>query len=144
MEVFLSHLLGWERVRLLANSEQELPVRHLAALQSGWLKIREGFPVAYLTHEKEFFGHSFYVDERVLVPRGETELLVEMVLEKADELSARGVQPVKILEIGTGSGAIALSLKKTNPELEIAATAISPEALDVANKNCVHLGAELR
>lgn len=143
MEVFLSHLLGWERSRLLANSEAEVPVQHLAALQSGWLKIKEGFPVAYLTHEKEFFGHSFYVDEGVLVPRGETELLVEKVLEKADELQAKGLGVLKVLEIGTGSGAIGISLKKANPELEILATDVSPLALEVANKNCVQMGVEI-
>lgn len=134
MEVFLAHLLGCSRLDLLARSEEEVPVEKLAELQKGWIRLQDGLPVAYLTHEKEFYGLSFYVDERVLVPRPETEQLVDLVLKYA-----KGA----VLELGTGSGAIAISVKKGRPELEVTATDISDAALEVANKNCVQLGADV-
>lgn len=134
MEVFLSALLGVNRLDLIAHGEQEVPVEHLAALQKGWVRIQDGVPVAYLTHEKEFYGLNFYVDERVLVPRPCTELLVDWAAHVAQK---------KVLEIGTGSGAIALSLKHKRPDLQIVATDISPDALAVANKNCVQFGMDV-
>lgn len=109
MEVFLSYLLSCDRLDLLAYPEKDVPVEKLAELQKGWVQIQQGKPVAYLTHTKEFYGLDFYVDERVLVPRGATERLVELVLEKAS-------QGTKILEIGTGSGPISIALKHTRPD----------------------------
>ena len=131
MEVFLAHLLGCSRLDLLVRSEEEVPVEKLAELQKGWIRLQDGLPVAYLTHDKEFYGVNFYVDERVLVPRPETEQLVDLVLKHAKK---------SVLELGTGSGAIACSVKKGRPELEVTATDISAEALAIASKNCVQLG----
>ncbi|MBT4384930.1 peptide chain release factor N(5)-glutamine methyltransferase [Candidatus Peregrinibacteria bacterium] len=129
MEVFLSALLDTDRLQLLAHPEVEIPVDKLGDLQIAWTKIKEGVPVAYLINEKEFYGLNFYVDERVLVPRGETERLVDYILDRAHD-SAR------VLELGTGSGAIAVSLKKTKPKFELTATDVSKDALKVATKNC--------
>lgn len=134
MEVFLAHLLGCSRLDLLVRSEEEVPVEKLAELQKGLIRLQDGVPVAYLTHEKEFYGLNFYVDERVLVPRPETEQLVELVLKYAKE---------SVLELGTGSGAIAISVKKTRPDLKVTAGDISDLALEVANKNCVQLGVDV-
>lgn len=134
MEVFLSSLLGVDRLDLIARRDEEVPVEHLAALQKGWLQIQDGVPVAYLTHCKEFYGLNFYVDERVLVPRPCTELLVDWAAEVAVGC---------VLEVGTGSGAIALALKHKRPDLQVTATDVSAEALEVANKNCVQLGLEV-
>lgn len=130
MEVFLAHLLGVSRLDLIAHNEEEVPVEKLADLQVGWAQIEDGKPVAYLTQEKEFYGLNFYVDERVLVPRDATERLVDKVLERA-QTGAR------ILEIGTGSGAISVALKHHRPDLELMATDVSQDALEVANKNIV-------
>ncbi len=135
MEVFLSHLLGCSRLDLIARSDEEIPVEKLSELQKGWLRLQDGVPVAYLTGKKEFYGFNFEVDGRVLVPRPETEQLVDLVLKHAQG---------PVLEIGTGSGAIACSVKKTRPELEVTACDISADALEVANKNCVQLGVEVR
>ncbi len=134
MEVFLANLLGASRLDLLSHGEKDVPVERLSELQKGWLQLQEGVPVAYLTHEKEFYGIPLYVDERVLVPRGETEGLVDLVLGK-------GMGTV--LELGTGSGAISIALKKTRPELELTATDISLDALEVANKNIVQYGLDV-
>ncbi len=134
MEVFLASLLGSSRLDLIARGEEEVPVDKLSDLQKGWIRLQDGVPVAYLTHQKEFYGLSFYVDERVLVPRPETEQLVDLVLKHAK---------VGVLELGTGSGAIACSVKHRRPELKVVATDVSPEALEVASKNCVQLGVDV-
>ncbi len=135
MEVFLAYLLGCSRIDLIARGDEDVPVELLADVQKGWAKIMDGCPVAYLTNEKEFYGLSLYVDERVLVPRGETERLVEMVLEK---------KPKRVLEIGTGSGAISVALAKSDDKLEIVACDVSEDALEVANKNVVQQGVKVR
>ncbi len=138
MEVFLAHLLGLSRLDLVAHGEETVPVEKMAALQSGWAKIVDGYPVAYLTHEKEFFGLPLHVTEDVLIPRDATERLVERLLQ---HVHGRG--ELSILELGTGSGAISIALKKSNPELRILATDVSQEALDVANKNIVQHGVDV-
>jgi len=140
MEVFLAHLLECERLDLLVRGEEEVPVGKLAELQTGWTRILDGVPVAYLTHKKEFYGLDFYVDERVLVPRGETERLVEMVLERKSALEGG---TLRVLEVGTGSGAISVSIKKTQPEIEVVAVDVSDDALSVANKNVVQHGVDV-
>jgi release factor glutamine methyltransferase len=134
MEVFLAQLLGCNRLDLIARSDEEVPVEHLAELQKGWIRLQDGVPVAYLTQQKEFYGLNFYVDERVLVPRPETEQLVDLVLKHAKK---------SVLELGTGSGAIACGVKKSRPNLRVMATDLSKAALEVANKNCVQLGAKV-
>ena len=142
MEVFLAHLLECERIDLIMRSAEEVPVAKLADLQTGWTRILDGVPVAYLTKKKEFYGLDFYVDERVLVPRGETERLVEMVLERAAAAGAAD-GPARVLEIGVGSGAIVVAIKKTQPEIEVVAVDVSDDALSVANKNIVQHGVDV-
>jgi release factor glutamine methyltransferase len=142
MEVFLSFLLNKSRLELIAHKEESVPVTCLKDLQLGWTRILEGCPVPYLTHQKEFYGLDFYVDERVLVPRGTTEELVEMGLDFLKELDGDELEreKLKVLELGTGSGAVALSMKATNPKLFVRAVDISEDALAVASKNCIQLG----
>lgn len=134
MEVFLAYLLGCSRLDLIAQGEEDVPVELLADLQKGWAKIMDGYPVAYLMKKKEFYGLDLYVDERVLVPRGETERLVEMALER---------KPKRVLEVGTGSGAISLALANSDGELEVVAVDVSEDALEVANKNVVQCGVKV-
>ena len=134
MEVFLCHLLQRSRLDLIAHGEEEVPVEKLGDLQRAWTELKGGKPVAYLTHEKEFYGMSFYVNEAVLIPRPCTEQLVDWTAEMAE---------ARVLEVGTGSGAIAVALKKKRPELEVTASDISLDALAVAQKNAEALGAEV-
>lgn len=126
MEVYLSYLLGKSRLDLIRDRDDVIPVEKMAEIQKAWLKILDGCPVAYLTGEKEFYGISIFVNENVLVPRPETELLVDHVLE---------LHALSILEIGTGSGAISIALKKTRPDLQVTATDVSQLALEVARRN---------
>lgn len=136
MEVFLSFLLQVDRSALLARSDEEVPVHLLAPLQTGWVQLMDGCPVAYLTHQKEFYGLPFYVDERVLVPRDATEAMVEFAIHEATEGAT-------VLEIGTGSGAVAVSLSHVRPDLTVFASDISADALAVANKNCIQHNAHI-
>jgi release factor glutamine methyltransferase len=129
-EVLLSHALGKERVYLIAHPEAELS--QIAWLHYGrYLYERiKGKPTQYITRRQEFYGRDFLVTPKVLIPRPETELLVEAALN----LEGR------IVDVGTGSGAIAitLSLEKRS---RIAATDISSAALQVASENARRLGA---
>ncbi len=106
--------------------------------------VKEDMPLAYLLKKKEFFGYDFYVDARVLVPRPETELLVEKVLNYLKRVSYNfSAERLRILDVGTGSGAIAISLAKELTKLavdfEIVATDLSLEALEVARLNAKQL-----
>ena len=92
-------------------------------------------PIAYITGEKEFMGLSFQVDKRVLIPRPETELLAEAVIAECKEAK----QLIRILDLGTGSGALAVSLAKFLPQVRVTATDISPAALEVAKSNARRL-----
>jgi release factor glutamine methyltransferase len=101
-------------------------------------------PLAYITSHKEFYGLDFYVDSRVLIPRPETELLVEAALSSINRRLNAGQTPI-VADIGTGSGAIALTLAVTEPRLPyIYACDISPDALEVAHLNAKRLHVEER
>jgi len=98
-----------------------------------------GFPIAYLIHRQEFFGREFYVDERVLIPRADTEILIETALRVADEDPSLE----RIHDLGTGSGCIALTLKAERPALLVSASDISHDACEVFRINAGRLGLEL-
>ena len=134
-QVLLSHVLGVERSLLYAYPEREVTTeqaqRYLALIE----RRLQGEPVAYLTGQKEFYGLDFFVDSRVLIPRPETELLVEAALAAGREMLARERVPI-IADIGAGSGAIPVTLAVQEPRLPyLYATDISADALVVARLN---------
>ena len=133
-EVLLAHALGTSRTRLLL--EREAPVEG-AAIRAFQVAVRrrsvERVPVAYLTGTKGFRHLELAVDPRVLIPRPDTEALVEWAVAALP----RGV---RVVDVGTGSGAIALALKDERPDLQVVATDVSPDALAVARGNGARLG----
>lgn len=130
-EILLAYVLKKDRSYLISHSEEVLSEDHLKAFYELLGERKNGKPIAYITNEKEFFGRSFFVDERVLIPRPETEEIVEDVIE-----FAKKHPDVKtIIDLGTGSGAIAISLAQELPNHQIIALEISPDALEVAQKN---------
>ncbi|MGC9311336.1 MAG: peptide chain release factor N(5)-glutamine methyltransferase [Sediminispirochaetaceae bacterium] len=148
--LLLAHTLGVSKEKLLASYPDELPLSAQNEFR-GYLKKRlEGYPVSYIRHKKEFLGLPFYVDNRVLVPRPETETLVELVMEHADTISAlnsgdtagSGRPALKVLDLGTGSGCIAISLKYLRPTLQVTASDASAAALKVCGMNALHLLSE--
>ena len=128
-EVLLGHLLEKSRLQLYLHFEMPVFQEHLTPYRELIKKRIERTPVSYLTNRKEFMSLDFYVDERVLIPRPETEQLVETILTENTADFKR------LLELGTGSGVIATSLSVQRPEWEIVATDISEPALAVAEKN---------
>jgi release factor glutamine methyltransferase len=103
--------------------------------------IFDNKPVQYLMGSVNFYGYQFIVDDRVLIPRFETEELVANVLVQYDEMF--GNQNVRLVDVGTGSGCLAISLKMEEPHLTVFATDISEEALEVASENAKNIGAEI-
>ncbi|MFQ5594689.1 MAG: peptide chain release factor N(5)-glutamine methyltransferase, partial [Anaerolineae bacterium] len=134
-EVLLAHALGISRPALLARLHDLLPAKARTAIVELIHRRLHHEPVAYLTGNKEFYGLNFYVDHRVLIPRPETELLVERALAlRTTHCALRHTQP-HIVDVGTGSGCIAISLATHLPQAQVHATDISPEALEVARIN---------
>lgn len=133
--LLLGHVLGWSEAEVRARGER-VPTVDEASIYRELLRRRAGGePVAYLTGRREFYGREFLVDSRVLVPRPETEHLVEAVLEL--DLPERP----RILDVGTGSGCIAVTLDLETDDAVVVATDLSPGALDVARANARRLGA---
>lgn len=138
-EVLLAHVLGATRARLYAAPEQTLHAAQREAYAAVVARRHEREPVPYITGHREFFGLDFAVDRRVLIPRPETELLVERALESA----ARGAHDgsaLRLADIGTGSGIVAISLAVHLPDAVIYATDASADALLVAAANAARHG----
>ncbi len=131
-EVLLAHALDVRRIDLYLQPERFLPAENESTYRSLLQRRGRGEPVSYLLGRKEFFGLTFAVDRRVIVPRPETELLVEKAVQRARTLARE--DPL-IADIGTGSGCIAVALAWHLPQAHIYATEISPEAAQVARGN---------
>lgn len=128
LRYLVCHLLGKSSAWLFANSDASLDSNHVNQLDAWVDQLQRGKPLAYITGEKAFWNLNLKVNEHTLIPRPETEVLIETI--KQLELN-----PQTILDLGTGSGAIALSLATEFPEAEIVASDLSPEALEVAREN---------
>jgi release factor glutamine methyltransferase len=134
-QLLVLHALGrpaHDRAWLLAHDTDPLPAAAQVKLEQATLRRVAGEPLAYITGHKEFFGLDLQVDARVLVPRPDTETLVEWALEL---LPANA----RVIDLGTGSGAIALALKHTRPDLNVTAIDFSTDALAVAQTNAQRL-----
>src|SRR5205823_11641678 len=135
-QVLLSHTLHTERSFLYAYPEQVLTSEQEQQYQTLIERRSRGEPIAYLTGHKEFYGLDFLVDKRVLIPRPETELLVEAALNSCRTMFDAGRTPI-VADIGTGSGAIPVTLAVLEPRLPyLYACDISTDALDVASLSC--------
>lgn len=141
-EILLCAVLNCERIRLFTNFEQPLSESELRQYRE-YVRRRAGHePLAYILEEKAFMHNSFRVTPATLIPRPETELLAESVFKAAGFLRADGA--VKILDVGTGSGAIIISLLSLLPAAKGAGTDISAEALHVAVNNAERIGVKER
>lgn len=137
-ELLVAHAAGVDRAALFAFPEREVPDGVRAALEGLVERRRDGVPVAYLLGRREFHALSLRVTPAVLVPRPETELAVDTVLQLTDAGSR-----AEILDLGTGSGAIALAVKHARPRARVTAVDSSAEALAVARGNAEALGLEI-
>lgn len=139
-QLLLAHVLGRPRSWLVAHDEARLPEDQHAAWQALLGRRSAGEPLAYLVGEKEFHGLALRVDANVLVPRPETELLVDWAVER---LAAAPAAHRRVVDLGTGSGAIALAVKHACPSARVLATDIDPAALRVAQANAQRLGLDI-
>jgi release factor glutamine methyltransferase len=137
-ELLLGSILGCERVWLIAHPEEAVDSSGARSARALFARRRAGEPVSHITGWREFYGRALRVTPEVLIPRPETELLVELALERisVDE-------PGRVLELGTGSGAIAVALANERPGLAIVATDVSEAALALARRNARDHGAEI-
>ncbi len=129
-ELLLGHLLQKSRLQLYLSFEMPVFQGALSKFRELIKKRVDHTPVSYLTNHKEFMSLNFYVDSRVLIPRPETETLVETVLQHQKD-------SCRFVEIGTGCGAIAISFCHQRPDWELIATDLSREALEVARQNAL-------
>lgn len=137
VEVLLAHVLGLRKEDLFAHPERSVSDELLVRFRDLFERLNAGEPVAYLTGRKEFYGLEFFVDRSVLIPRPETELLVDKVREYVGE------QPLRILDVGTGCGAIAVALAKRLPHARVTGTDISADALRIAWRNAITHGVDV-
>ncbi|PWN71834.1 peptide chain release factor N(5)-glutamine methyltransferase [Chryseobacterium phosphatilyticum] len=132
--IFLHKIVGFDNFQQRRLSEQELLVDDEQQLCSIISQLKTGKPYQQIMGESEFYGMKFFVDENVLIPRPETEELLEIAIREIQDLRFNA-QVVKILDIGTGSGVIPLVLKKHFPEAQVSSIDFSAEALQTAQRN---------
>lgn len=137
--LLLAQVLRAERAWIVAHSRDPVADGDAQAAEALFARRRAGQPIAYLTGEREFFGLPMFVTPAVLIPRPETELLVEQLLT----LIAGGIRP-RVLDLGTGSGAIAVAIAHARPDARVCASDNSPEALAVATRNASRHAAAVR
>jgi release factor glutamine methyltransferase len=135
----IEHLTGTKKTDRISQSKKELTPEQAALLEIYLYRLKENEPVQYVLNEAWFSGLRFYVDKNVLIPRPETEELVEWIIAGCKF----PIDELKILDIGTGSGCIPVSLKRRLGKAEVWGCDISPEALQVAERNAKNLGAEV-
>lgn len=147
-KVLLKFILKKDNTYIIANANKEMSRDEENELQESIQKIKDGFPLQYITHNQEFMGINFEVNQDVLIPQPDTEILVEntvgLVLgNKSLENQENSKKTMQILDLCTGSGAIAVSLKKYLPDVKIFASDISEKALEIAKRNAKNNNAEI-
>ncbi|MBC7202645.1 MAG: peptide chain release factor N(5)-glutamine methyltransferase [Pusillimonas sp.] len=139
-QVLLQHALGVSRSWLIAHDTDPLSADQVRSIQACFHRRKAGEPVAYIVGEREFMGHAFKVSPAVLIPRPDTEVLVETAINALQRIHG---DHKALLDLGTGSGAIAISVALACPEAKVVATDASTAALRVAQENAERLGARV-
>ncbi len=141
-KVLFYHLANKEPHELYLMMDEEVDEELLKAFNEGMQRYLNGEPIQYIKGKETFFSRDFIVNENVLIPRYETEELVENILYRIDDYF-EDYDSIDLCDVGTGSGAIAISLALEEPKLKVVATDISEEALVVAKENAKQLGADV-
>ncbi|MGG4342653.1 peptide chain release factor N(5)-glutamine methyltransferase [Paenibacillus lautus] len=142
-QLLLEHVLGLSGTSYYMALAEPFPADRRHALEEAINRKAQGVPAQYIIGEQEFYGRPFGVTPAVLIPRPETELLVEAVLKYGQELTLRSNERLQAIDIGTGSGAIAITLALQEPAWDLQASDISPDALEVAAHNAKQLNASV-
>ncbi|MEI8142267.1 MAG: peptide chain release factor N(5)-glutamine methyltransferase [Chitinophagia bacterium] len=139
LSILIEHITGWDQVQQVLQKDNSISEAQALAFENAATELLDERPIQYITGKTWFMGEAYTVNEQVLIPRPETEELVDWVLEYA---AIKG-KALRILDIGTGSGCIAIALKKALPEATVAAIDISTSALKIAESNAAALKAEI-
>ncbi|MES2935582.1 MAG: peptide chain release factor N(5)-glutamine methyltransferase [Pseudomonadota bacterium] len=135
--LLLSHVLGLSRIELITQSERVISATEAAQLDALFQRRIDGEPMAYILGQREFYGLMFHVSPAVLIPRPDTELLVELALQRLPPSGS-------VVDLGTGSGAIAVVLAQQRPDAAVTALDLSAAALDIARANASRHGTQVR
>ena len=141
--ILLCHATGLTRVQLITQGDRPLTPDEAARLDALVARRLRGEPIAYIVGRREFFGLDFQVGPAVLIPRPDTELIVELALERLPQERLPQNTP-RLLDMGTGSGAIAVAVAHTRPDAAVTALDVSQDALAVAQANAAANGARVR
>ena len=139
LPLFIEHVTGWNQVQQVIHQNEEMVPEWEKSFQEGSLQLAQGKPIQYIIGKSWFLGNDYFVNESVLIPRPETEELVEWVSEYAQIIN----KPLQIADIGTGSGCIAIALSLLLPDATVTGIDISEDALQVAQKNATALAANI-
>ncbi len=149
-ELILAHVLGKDRSYLRAHDDEKLNI--FQTLQANFLlsKRKKRLPIAYITHQKEFFGRNFIVNKHTLIPRPESEDIIEILKKHLAPTTyhlpptSYYLPPTNLIDIGTGSGCLGITAKLEFPEIEVILSDISASALKIASKNAKKLSADVK
>ncbi len=133
--LLIEDYLGLQRIDTVLKPDFKIDEKQLLILKVALERLQQEEPIQYIIGKTEFYGYPFYVDENTLIPRPETEELVEWVLDEVRNLNLEERKSISILDIGTGTGCIPISLAMNLPVANITAIDVSSEALKIANKN---------
>ncbi|MBU4421539.1 peptide chain release factor N(5)-glutamine methyltransferase [Candidatus Parcubacteria bacterium] len=139
-EILLSFVLGKPKEFLFTYPEKKLTSAQIAKYKKFIARRRKREPIAYITGKKEFYSRNFFVSPAVLIPRPDTETLIDVAKKTIGSLASNSL---KIVDVGVGSGAIAITLKKEFPRTRVLAIEISPKAIALTQKNAHALGAKI-
>jgi release factor glutamine methyltransferase len=139
LSILIEHVTGWDQVRQVIHKDNTISAAQQLAFETAATALLAGRPIQYITGKTWFMGEPYNVNEQVLIPRPETEELVDWVIEYA---AIKG-KALRILDIGTGSGCIAIALKKALPEAIVSAIDISTGAIKIAAANAAALKADI-
>ncbi|MEY2586177.1 MAG: peptide chain release factor N(5)-glutamine methyltransferase [Bacteroidota bacterium] len=142
-EIVLEKITGMERTLRLVHHEEYLSAEQAEQIEKSLQELLHGRPVQYVVGEAWFQDMLFKVDERVLIPRPETEELVEIIQKEFEKIPSQEQTNIQLIDIGTGSGCIAISLKKIFPSWEVWAMDKSKKAIEVAEENAGQLGTSI-
>jgi len=142
-DLLLAEALGWPRNQLYLDREYDLSEYQESIFRKGILRRSEHEPLQYILQHQDFMGLPFYIDERVLIPRADSEVLVEKWLELVTAESSQEKRKIKVADLCTGSGSLAVSMKYYFPLAEVVGTDISFDALKVAGLNAERMGVQV-
>lgn len=139
MSMLFEHITGWDQIKQVLNKDLPLSKEIIDKTNEALLSLKEGKPIQYIIGKAWFMGNEYKVDESVLIPRPETEELVDWIIEYATIID----KPLQILDVGTGSGCIPISLKLALPNCMLAGLDISETALQTAKHNAEKMNADI-